>query len=303
MKDIIATTLFGLEEVLADELTTLGAGDVKTHNRAVSFSGDKKMLYRANYHLRTALRVLKPLQAFPARNEADIYNGIRDIAWEKVLGPDNTLAVETVLVSDRYKHSGYISLKVKDGIVDRFRDRTGKRPSVDLKDPDVRIHIHLGDSHCNVSLDSSGESLHKRGYRTQAFKAPLNEVLAAGLIKLSGWEPGMRFVNPMCGSGTLAIEAGIMARGLPGGYYRQGFGFQAWKDYEPELFESIRKERFIEASKDTEIMACDLVFPAIRAAQENMARAGLLGKIELVKSGFESWQLSGGTGIEKLVNQ
>jgi putative N6-adenine-specific DNA methylase len=297
MKDIIATTLFGLEEVLADELTTLGAGAVKTHNRAVSFSGDKKMLYRANYHLRTALRVLKPLHSFPARNEADIYTGIRDIAWEKVLEPENTLAVETVLVSDRYKHSGYISLKVKDGIVDRFRDRTGKRPSVDLKDPDVRIHIHLGDSHCNVSLDSSGESLHKRGYRTQAFKAPLNEVLAAGLIKLSGWEPGMRFVNPMCGSGTLAIEAGIMARGLPGGYYRQGFGFQAWKDYEPELFESIRKERFIEASKDTEIMACDLVFPAIRAAQENMARAGLLGKIELVKSGFESWQLSGGTGI------
>jgi putative N6-adenine-specific DNA methylase len=297
MKDIIATTLFGLEEVLADELTTLGAGAVKTHNRAVSFSGDKKMLYRANYHLRTALRVLNPLHSFPARNEADIYKGIRDIAWEKVLGPDNTLAVETVLVSDRYKHSGYISLKVKDGIVDRFRDRTGKRPSVDLKDPDVRIHIHLGDSHCNVSLDSSGESLHKRGYRTQAFMAPLNEVLAAGLIKLSGWEPGMRFVNPMCGSGTLAIEAGIMARGLPGGYYRQGFGFQAWKDYEPELFESIRKERFIEASKDTEIMACDLVFPAIRAAQENMARAGLLGKIELVKSGFESWQLSGGTGI------
>ena len=297
MKDIIATTLFGLEEVLADELTILGAGAVKTHNRAVSFSGDKKMLYRANYHLRTALRVLKPLHSFPARNEADIYKGIRDIAWEKVLGPENTLAVETVLVSDRYKHSGYISLKVKDGIVDRFRDRTGKRPSVDLKDPDVRIHIHLGDSHCNVSLDSSGESLHKRGYRTQPFIAPLNEVLAAGMIKLSGWEPGMRFVNPMCGSGTLAIEAGIMARGLPGGYYRQGFGFQAWKDYEPELFESIRKERFIEASKDTEIMACDLVFPAIRAAQQNMARAGLLGKIELVKSGFESWQLSGGAGI------
>jgi len=297
MKDFVATTLFGLEEVLADELTILGAGDVKTHNRAVSFSGDKKMLYRANYHLRTALRVLKPLQAFPARNEADIYKGIRDIAWENVLGPENTLAVETVLVSDRYKHSGYISLKVKDGIVDRFRDRTGKRPSVDLKDPDVRIHIHLGDSHCNVSLDSSGESLHKRGYRTSAFMAPLNEVLAAGLIKLSGWEPGMRFVNPMCGSGTLAIEAGIMARGLPGGYYRQGFGFQAWKDYEPGLFESIRKERFMSASKDTEILACDLVFPAIRAAQQNMARAGLLGKIKLVKSGFESWQLSGGTGI------
>jgi putative N6-adenine-specific DNA methylase len=297
MKDFIATTLFGLEEVLADELASLGAGSVKSHNRAVSFSGDLKMLYRANYHLRTALRVLKPLQAFPARNEADIYKGIRDIEWERILGTDSTLAVETVLVSDRYKHSGYISLKVKDGIVDRFRDRTGKRPSVDLKDPNVRIHIHLGDTHCNVSLDSSGDSLHKRGYRTQPFKAPLNEVLAAGLIKLSGWEPGMRFVNPMCGSGTLAIEAGIMARGLPGGYFRPGFGFQTWKDYEPDLFESVRKERFLIPSKDTEIMACDLAFPAIRAAQQNLARAGLLGKIDLIKSDFESWQLSRGTGI------
>jgi len=297
MKDFIATTLFGMEELLSDELKSLGAGDVRPHNRAVSFTGDKKMLYRANYHLRTALRILKPLQAFPARNESDIYRGIRDIAWERYLGPENTLAVETVLVSDRYKHSGDISLKAKDGIVDRFRDRTGKRPSVDLKDPDMRIHIHLGDTHCNVSLDSSGESLHKRGYRTQSYKAPLNEVLAAGLIKLSGWEPGKRFVNPMCGSGTLAIEAGIMARGLPGGYFRPGFGFQAWMDYEPDLFESVRKERFLKAFKDTEILACDVAFPAIRAAQQNLARAGLLGKIDLVKSGFESWQLSHGTGI------
>jgi putative N6-adenine-specific DNA methylase len=296
MKDLIATTLYGLEALLAEELTSLGAGYVRAHNRAVSFSGDKKMMYRANYHLRTALRILKPLRAFPARNEEDIYKGIRDMAWEGVMGPENTLAVETVLVSSRYKHSGYISQKVKDGIVDRFRDRMGKRPSVDLKDPDVRINIHLGDTHCNVSLDSSGESLHKRGYRTQAYKAPLNEVLAAGLIRLSGWEPDKRLVNPMCGSGTLAIEAGIIARGLPGGYFRPGFGFQAWKDYEPELFEAIRKERFLREYQDSEIMACDLAFPAIRAAQQNLARAGLLGKIELVKSDFESWQLSPGTG-------
>jgi putative N6-adenine-specific DNA methylase len=297
MKEFIATTLYGLEQVLADELTSLGAGSVRARNRAVAFSGDKQMLYRANYHLRTALRVLKPILAFPARNEKDIYNGIKDIAWEGIMGPESKLAVETVLVSQNYKHSGFISLRVKDGIVDRFRDRTGKRPSVDLKNPDVRIHVHLGDTHCNVSLDSSGESLHKRGYRTQGFVAPLNEVLAAGLIKLTGWEPGIRFVNPMCGSGTLAIEAGIMARGLPGGYFRPGFGFQAWKDYEPELFESVRKERFLREFKDAEIMACDLAFPAIRAAQQNLARAGLLGKIDLVKSGFESWQLSPGSGI------
>jgi putative N6-adenine-specific DNA methylase len=297
MKDLIATTLYGLEAVLADELASLGARSVRPHNRAVSFSGDKRMLYRANYHLRTALRILKPLQAFPARDEEGIYRAIRDMAWEGLMGPESTLAVETVLVSGRYKHSGFISQRVKDGIVDRFRDRTGKRPSVNLRDPDMRIHIHLGDTHCNVSLDSSGESLHKRGYRAQPYEAPLNEVLAAGLIKLSGWEPAVRFVNPMCGSGTLAIEAGIMARGLPGGYFRPGFGFQAWKDYEPELFESVCKERFLREYKDTEIMACDVAFPAIRAAQQNLARAGLLGKIELVKSGFESWQLSPGTGV------
>ena len=297
MKDFLATTLFGLEEILADELRSIGAEGVRKHNRAVSFAGDKKMLYRANFHLYTALRVLKPLRAFPARSEEDIYRGIRNMEWERVLGPQNTLAVDTVLVSKRYKHSGFISQKVKDGIVDRFRDRTGRRPSVDLKDPDVRVHVHLGDTHCNVSLDSSGESLHKRGYRTSSHAAPLNEVLAAGLIRLAGWEPGTRFVNPMCGSGTLAIEAGIMARGLPAGYFRSRFGFQSWKDYEPEMFESVRNERFLREEKDPEILACDLSFPAIRAAQQNLARVNLLGKVDLVKSNFEDWQLSPGTGV------
>ncbi len=296
MEELIATTLYGLEDLLAEELTGLGAGAVRAHNRAVSFSGDKKMLYRANYQLRTALRVLKPLRSFPARNEEDIYRGVRDMAWERVMGPENTLAVETVLVSRKYKHSGYISQKVKDGIVDRFRDRVGSRPSVNLKDPDIRIHIHLGEANCDVLLDSSGESLHKRGYRIQAYKAPLNEVLAAGLIRLSGWEPDKRFVNPMCGSGTLAIEAGIIAKGWPGGYFRKAFGFQTWKDYEPDLFEAVRKERFLREYRETEILACDMAFPAIRAAQQNLARAGLLGNIELVRSAFESWQISTGTG-------
>jgi putative N6-adenine-specific DNA methylase len=296
MKELIATTLYGLEEVLADELATLGAKAVRPHNRAVSFDGDKKMLYRANYHLRTALRVLRHLGSFRAGNEEHIYRGIRDMAWEKIMGPENTLAVETVLVSHRYKHSVYISQKVKDGIVDRFRDLTGSRPSVEPKDPDYRVHIHLGDTHCSVSLDSSGESLHKRGYRVQSYRAPLNEVLAAGLIRLSGWEPGVRFINPMCGSGTLAIEAGMMARGLPGGHFRSGFGFQAWKDYEPRLFDSVRNERFLREFKDARIMACDLAFSAIRAARQNMERAGLLGMIDLVKADFASWGIAPGSG-------
>jgi putative N6-adenine-specific DNA methylase len=255
------------------------------------------MLYRANYHLRTALRILKPLEVFPARDEQDIYRGIRGVEWEKTMKPDSRLAVETVLVSGRYKHSGFISQKVKDGIVDRFRDRTGKRPSVDLKNPDIRIHIHLGDSYCNVSLDSSGVSLHKRGYRVQPYKAPLNEVLAAGLIKLSGWDPGRRFVNPMCGSGTLAIEAGMMAMALPGGYFRQGFGFQTWMDYEPDLFESVRNERYLKECGDVEIMASDISHPAVLAAQQNLSRAGMLEKVNLVRSKFESLKLPAGQGV------
>ncbi len=297
MKDLLATTLYGLENELGRELESLGAGSVRIHNRAVSFAGDAAMMYRANYQLRTALRILKPLRSFPAHNEEDIYRGVRDMQWEQYMSPRDLLAVETVLVSGRYRHSGFISQRVKDGIVDRFRVRFGKRPSVDLKNPDLRIHIHLNDTHCSVSLDSSGESLHKRGYRTQPYKAPLNEVLAAGMILLSRWDPEQAFLNPMCGSGTLCIEAGMIARGLPGGYYRNGFGFQKWKDYDPALFESIRRERYLKKQDDFRILACDIAFPAIRAAQQNLATAGLLGKVELLKTSFDSWNTSLKEGV------
>ncbi|MFC2116697.1 class I SAM-dependent RNA methyltransferase [Bacteroidota bacterium] len=295
MKELLATTLFGLENELAKELESIGAGSVRIHNRAVSFGGDKAMMYRANYHLRTGLRILKPLLSFPARSEDDIYKGIRDIEWEQYMSPRNLLAVETVLVTDRYKHSGFISQRAKDGIVDRFRDKYGKRPSVDLKNPDLKINIHLNDTHCSVSLDSSGESLHKRGYRSQPHQAPLNEVLAAGMIFLSGWTPEQPFLNPMCGSGTLSIEAGMIARGLPGGYFRNDFGFQKWKDYDPELFESIRRERYLEEQDDGQILACDIAFPAIRASQQNFASAGLLEKVSLKKTSFDSWD----TGLQE----
>jgi putative N6-adenine-specific DNA methylase len=270
MKKYLATTLFGLEDVLAGELEALGAGSVRAHNRAVSFDGDAAMMYRANYHLRTALRILKSL--------------------ERYLDTRDTIAVDTVLLSTHYRHSGFLSQRVKDGIVDRFRDRTGRRPSVDIKNPDVRIHIHLNDTHCSVSLDSSGESLHKRGYRTQPYLAPLNEVLAAGMILLSGWSPKEAFLNPMCGSGTLCIEAGMIARGLPGGYFRSGFGFQKWRGYDPALFESVRREKYLEPHGEFRIMACDHASAAVQAAQQNLAGAGLLGKVELQKAAFESWE-------------
>jgi putative N6-adenine-specific DNA methylase len=289
MKDLLATTLFGLEHVLAGELESIGAESVRIHNRAVSFKGDEPVMYRANYHLRTALRILKPMKAYPVRNEDDIYRGIRNIGWERYIDNHNTVAVDTVLLSKRFRHSGFISQRVKDGIVDRFRDRTGNRPSVDLKNPDLRINIHLNDTHCTVSLDSSGESLHKRGYRTQSYQAPLNEVLAAGMILLSDWTPQQAFLNPMCGSGTLCIEAGLIAKGIPGGYYRNSFGFQKWKNYDSVLFESIRRERYLAARDDFRILACDLAAPAIEATQQNLASAGLLGQIDLKKSAFDSW--------------
>lgn len=297
MKGYLATTLYGLEEVLAGELESLGASSVCVHNRAVSFEGDESMMYRANYHLRTALRILRPVYSFPAGGEEDIYRNIQDYKWELYLDTGSRIAVDTVLLSKRYRHSGYVSQRVKDGIVDRFRDRTGSRPSVDPKDPDLRIHIHLTDTHCNVSLDSSGESLHRRGYRTQPYKAPLNEVLAAGMILLAGWDPDKPFLNPMCGSGTLCIEAGMIARGLPGGYYRSGFGFQKWKDYDSGLFESVRRERYLVDRERFRIIACDIAPEAIRAAQQNLAAAGLSGKVELERTGFESWRTGLREGI------
>jgi len=297
MKELLATTLFGLEDVLAEELVQIGAKSVRIQNRAVSFEGDKAMMYRANFHLRTALRILKPMESFQASNEDDIYKAIKNMEWEKVMGVHDLIAVDTVLVSDHYRHSGFVSQRVKDGIVDRFRDMTGRRPSVDLKNPNLRINIHLNDSRCSVSLDSSGDSLHKRGYRTQPYKAPLNEVLAAGMILLSGWEPTKSFLNPMCGSGTLCIEAGLIAKGVPGGIYRESFGFQSWKDYEPDLFESIRRERYLEVHDDFQISASDISFPAIRAAQQNLAASGLLGKIKLEKSSFQNWKTDLKEGI------
>ena len=297
MKELIATTLFGLENVLAAELESLGAESVQIQNRAVSFAGDTAMMYRANYHLRTALRILKPLHSFPAKNEDEIYGKIKEMEWEKYMDIHDLFAVDTVLLSKQYKHSGFVSQRVKDGIVDRFRDRTGRRPSVDLKNPGLRVNIHLTDTHCSVSLDSSGSSLHKRGYRTQPYKAPLNEVLAAGMILLSDWQPDQAFLNPMCGSGTLCIEAGMIARGLPGGHYRNGFGFQNWKTYDPVLFESIRRERYLVEHDEFNIIACDIDFPAIRSAQQNLAGSGMLGKIRLQKADFKTWSTEFKEGV------
>jgi putative N6-adenine-specific DNA methylase len=236
---MLAQTLFGLEEVLRLELLKLGARDIQRHNRAVSFSGDLGFLYKANLCLRTAIRVLVPLETFDMRSAEELYRGIGRIPWEEFLTPQDTLAVRCTLNTPYLDHSQFAAQKAKDAIVDRFRERFKERPSVDLDDPTLRIHLHIIDDQCHVSLDSSGTSLHERGYRQDTDLAPINEVLAAGMVQLTGWQKVHPLVDPMCGSGTIAIEAGLLACNIPPGLFRKGFGFQKWNDFDADLYGTI----------------------------------------------------------------
>mgnify|MGYP000334880851 CR=1 FL=1 len=240
---MVATTMFGLEEILTAELLKLGARDIEKFNRAVSFTGDSGFMYKANFCLRTALRVLKPIANFQADDSTHLYKQIKKIEWEKYLSENGTLAVDAAVNSETFTHSQFVSQRVKDAVCDRFREIANDvRPSVDLDFPDVRINIHIVKNTCTVSLDSSGYSLHKRGYRDSTGIAPMNEVLAAGLVLLSGWDKSKTLVDPMCGSGTIAFEAAMMAANIPPGYYREKFGFEKWKDFDAELFEIIREK-------------------------------------------------------------
>ncbi len=236
---MVAQTMYGLEPVLAKELLKLGAREIRELNRAVSFVGDTGTMYKANFGLRTALRVLVPIGAFTIRSQRDYYDRLRDFQWENFMEPEDTLAIRCSLNSDHFDHSQYAAQLAKDAIVDRFRDRTGKRPSVDLDDPMIALHMHLDEDHVQISLDSSGEALFKRGYRDRTNLAPINEVLAAGLIALTGWDRRSAFVDPMCGSGTFLMEAAMLAMNIPAGYYRKGFGFQKWQDFDRELWEKV----------------------------------------------------------------
>jgi len=230
---MIAKTIYGLEETLAAELLRLGAQNIETHNRAVSFTGDKGFMYKANLCLRTALRILVPVETFTVSDEQSLYDAIQSIDWEEYMDVSDTLAIDTVLNSDLFTHSQYISQKAKDAIVDQFRTKHNERPNVDLDKPTIRIHLHIFKDVCTVSLDSSGESLHKRGYRDKTNLAPINEVLAAGLVILSGWDKRTNFIDPMCGSGTILIEAALYANNIPAGYFREDFGFMRWHKFMP----------------------------------------------------------------------
>lgn len=284
---MVAKTLFGFEEILAKELRNLGAGNVEIGIRNVAFDGDTGFMYKANLCLRTAIKIIKPIATFSVSGEDDLYKKIFRMDWAEYLSVDDTFAIDATVFSDNFTHSLYVSQKTKDAIADKFRETDGKRPNVDVKNPDLRINVHIHKDQCNVSLDSSGASLHHRGYRTATNIAPINEVLAAGLLLLSGWDGQCDFMDPMCGSGTMLAEAAMIACNIPANINRKGFAFEKWPDFDADLYEKI-----IEASlKKTrefhhKIIGMDKAPSAVRKATENIENANLSDYIEVKRDNF-----------------
>lgn len=287
--ELIAKTFQGLEEVLAQELTELGANNVQIGRRMVSFTGDKAMMYRANFCLRTAIRVLKPIKHFKAKGADDVYEAVRKIDWSQYLDLNTTFAVDSVVFSDEFRHSKFVAYKVKDAIVDYFRDTTGERPNIRITNPDVKLNIHIAEDDCTLSLDSSGDSLHLRGYRVATVEAPINEVLAAGLIKLTGWQYDCDFIDPFCGSGTFLVEAALMARNIYPGVFRKSFGFEKWKDFDAELLQEIYDDDSQERTFSHHIYGYDINVPAVESAMKNVRSAGVADIVTVQQQDFRKF--------------
>jgi len=283
----LAKTFYGFEPLLEKELRKLGAKNIRSINRAVSFEGDLGFLYKANLSLRTALRILMPIGHFPVKNQTDLYRAIDRIDWSKWFSADQSFIIDVTLFSDHFNHSLFVAQKAKDAIVDQFSKKEGKRPSVTTENPDIRIQLHLQGDQLTISLDSSGNSLHQRGYRIETNIAPINEVLAAGMLLHSGWEGKTYFYDPMCGSGTLAIEAAMIACNIPPSLNRTTFSFMNWKNFDTELFELIRHSCLSKVREFRgHIYASDKAPSAVRKAQENIENAGLEEYISIVRSDF-----------------
>jgi putative N6-adenine-specific DNA methylase len=284
---MVAKTFFGFEEILAKELLQLGAQQIKPGNRMVSFVGDLGFLYKANLCLRTALKILKPIHTARVQDEDALYQLFYDFPWEDFLDVDSKFVIDSVVHGTLFTHSQFASQKAKDGLVDQFRDRYNERPSVDLNRPDLRINLHIQEDFCTVSLDSSGASLHHRGYRTATNIAPLNEVLAAGLIQLSGWKGNTDFLDPMCGSGTIVIEAAMFASNIPANINRKQFAFEKWTDWDADLFEKIQESQLKRIKNPgIQIKGSDKAPSAIEKATINVDNANLSEFIILEKKDF-----------------
>jgi putative N6-adenine-specific DNA methylase len=298
---LIAKTVHGLEEILAAEIRKWGGRDVQILKRAVGFTGDLGMIYKTNLCLRTALRILVPFHQFEVINENDLYEKVKQFDWSEIMDVDQTLAIDTVLSTDLFNHSQFISQKVKDAIVDQFRDKFGSRPNVDLNNPDIRINLHINGSLCSLALDSSGDSLHKRGYREKTNLAPMNEVLAAGLVLLTDWNPAFPLVDPMCGSGTLLIEAALIGAGIPPGYYRPDFGFRHWKrflSYDDSLWNTIYDSVTARISDiPMKLEGGELSSNVLRKAKENIRHAQVQDWINVQQSDISDFIPPAGKGV------
>ena len=279
--EMLAKTFRGLEEVLATELVNIGANNVQIQRRAVSFTGEQTLLYKANLCCRTASRILKPILTFEASNPDQVYEQVKKINWSEYMTVDSTFAIDSTVYSEEFRHSKFVAYRVKDAIADWFTEKFDRRPSVRIDSPQMMINIHIADKKCTLSLDSSGESLHKRGYRVAQTEAPLNEALAAGMLLMAGWKGQTNFLDPMCGSGTLLIEAALIALNIPPGIYRSSFAFEKWNDFDEELFDTLYNDDSYERPFDFKIYGSDNSPRAIKISEQNVKSTGLSKYIEL----------------------
>lgn len=290
---MVATTMMGLEGVLEKELRELGGKQIRQLNRAVEFVGDLGFMYKANLNLRTAIRILKPIFEFKSRNEKELYREIYKYNWEQHFNLNDTFAVHASGNSRIFKHSKYTALKTKDAIVDAFRDKHGKRPDVDVENPNVQINVHVSEHRFVISLDSSGSSLHKRGYKVQSVDAPINEVLASGLILLSDWNQIYNFHDPMCGSGTILVEAAMIANNIPANIFRKKFSFEGWKDFNLDLWEKIRNISLEkEISFNGVITGSDNSQKSLRSCRANINNALMRDQIKVKNENFFESQVN-----------
>lgn len=293
---MVAKTFKGLEDVLAQELTELGANEVQKERRAVSFSGDKALLYRANFALRTATRILVPIAAFRATDADAVYEQAKQIDWSLYMQVDTSFSIDSTVYSDTFRHSKYVTYRVKDAIADYWMEHASRRPNVKLTDPDLSLNVHIAGEQVTLSLDSTGESLHKRGYRVANTEAPINEALAAGMLLLAGWHGQSDFYDPMCGSGTLLIEAALIALNIAPGVFRKGYAFEKWADFDRDLFESIYNDDSSERAFIHHIYGSDAGYYAVQTALKNIKSAGMQHYISVRQIRIEEIRLAGVEG-------
>ncbi len=294
---LIAKTFHGLETVLASELEALGAENIRILKRAVEFEGNNEVLYKSNLWLRTALRILLPITTFKARNEAELYKQIKAYDWSRFINNNETLAIDAVVFSKYFNHSKFVALKVKDAICDRFVEKTGRRPSVNLESPNMMLNVHVAEDTFTISLDSSGAPLNRRGYRTKDHPAPINESLAAGMILLSGWDGSTPFFDPMCGSGTIVMEAAMIAAGIAPNLKKTDFAFMRWRDYDAALWKRILEEAQTSIiTPEVRITGSDIAVSAIDVARQTALDYGLKKYINLAVSSFNEMRAPGKNG-------